>query len=122
MFPVRQSGDTWTCHRSWHTDERTAAQPLLPGDGWKPRLKQTFGVANLIAASGPQWYSGGMDREGAATYRMSDRRNGDFVPATPAERIGLVWPLTREAASLSKRHDAERRLQRHVASLGRREG
>lgn len=54
--------------------------------------------------------------------RMSDVRRDDLVLGTPAERIALVWPLTREVSSLSKRHDAERRLQRHVAGLGRREG
>ncbi len=53
---------------------------------------------------------------------MSDTRASEVVPGTPAERIGLVWPLTREVASLSKRYDVERRLQRHVTSVGRREG
>jgi len=48
-----------------------------------------------------------MDKEHTAKYRMSDRRDDDFVPRSPAERIGLVWPLTREVASLSKRYDAE---------------
>lgn len=63
-----------------------------------------------------------MNRKHTAIYRMSDRRNDDIVPGTPADRIRLVWPLTREIASLSKKHDAERRLQRHVTRLGRREG
>lgn len=54
--------------------------------------------------------------------RMSDVRRDDLVAGTPAERIALVWPLTREVASLSKRHDAEQRLQRHVTGLSRREG
>ncbi len=63
-----------------------------------------------------------MDREHIVTGRMSDRRDDGFVPGTPAERIALVWPLTREVASLSKHHDAERRLQRHVTVLGRRGG
>ena len=53
---------------------------------------------------------------------MSATRDTDAVPGLPAERIGLVWPLTREVVSLGKRYDAERRLQRHVAGLGRREG
>jgi hypothetical protein len=53
---------------------------------------------------------------------MSDVVNDAFVPGTPAERIGLVWALTREVVSLSGRYDVERRLQRHVAGLGRREG
>ena len=30
------------------------------------------------------------------------------------ERIGIVWPLTKEIASLSPKHDVERRLQRHI--------
>ena len=63
-----------------------------------------------------------MDRSLTAKSQMSDNDNDDFVPGTPAERIGLVWPLTREIATLSGRYDAEQRLQRHVTSLGRREG
>ena len=51
---------------------------------------------------------------------MSERRDENFVPGTRAERIGLVWPLTREIVSLSKKHDAERRLQRHITRLIRR--
>ena len=61
-----------------------------------------------------------MDRKHTATSRMSDRRKDDFVPGTPADRLSLVWPLTREIASLSKKLDAERRLQRHVTRLVRR--
>jgi hypothetical protein len=62
-----------------------------------------------------------MNRKHTAIYRMSERRNDDFVPSTIAERISLVWPLTQEIASLSKKHDAERRLQRHVTRLVQRE-
>ncbi len=58
-----------------------------------------------------------MNRIRTAKFRMSDRKNEDLTPGSPAERIGLVWPLTRELASLSKRYDAERRLQRHVTTL-----
>ncbi len=63
-----------------------------------------------------------MDRTHTVKRRMADIRDDDFVPGTAVERIGLVWPLTREAVSLSKRYDAERRLQRHIAGLRRREG
>jgi hypothetical protein len=63
-----------------------------------------------------------MDRKQTALYRISDRRNDDFVPGTPADRISLVWPLTQEVASLSKKYDAERRLQRHITRLVRRKG
>jgi hypothetical protein len=63
-----------------------------------------------------------MDRKHTVLLRMTDRRNDDVVHGTPEDRIGLVWPLTLEISSLSKNHDAERRLQRHVTSLIRREG
>jgi hypothetical protein len=61
-----------------------------------------------------------MNKGHIAIRRISKRRNDDFVPGTPAERIALVWPLTKEAVSLSKRYDAERRLQRHITRISRR--
>jgi hypothetical protein len=63
-----------------------------------------------------------MKRERTAKYKMSDHQDDNFVPGTPADRLGLVWPLTREIVSLSKKHDAERRLQRHITRLVRRKG
>jgi len=63
-----------------------------------------------------------MNREHTAIYRMKDNRNVDYVSGTPEERILLVWMLTKEIASLSIKHDVERRLQRHVTCLVRREG
>ena len=63
-----------------------------------------------------------MDRKRKRLRLLSDRRNDDFVPGSTAYRIGLVWMLTRQACSLGKRYDAERRLQRHVTRLVRREG
>jgi hypothetical protein len=63
-----------------------------------------------------------INREYTLISSMKDRRNDDYVPRTPEDRIGLVWPFTREISSLSKKHDAERRLQRHVTSLIRGEG
>jgi len=62
-----------------------------------------------------------MDRKQTAKFQMSDSMNDELTPGSPEERISLVWPLTRELASLSKIYDAERRLQRHVTSLSRRE-
>lgn len=62
-----------------------------------------------------------MNRQHTVTGKMKDHRNDDFVPGTPEERILLVWLLTREAASMSIKFDVERRLQRHVTSLIRRE-
>jgi len=63
-----------------------------------------------------------MDRTVTAKRRMADWRNDDYVPGTPEERIALVWVLTREIASLNKKYDVERRLQRHVTRLIRRKG
>ena len=63
-----------------------------------------------------------MNKKHTAIFRMTDHRNDDYVPDRPEDRISLVWPLTREIVSLSVKHDAERRLQRHVTRLIRREG
>jgi hypothetical protein len=63
-----------------------------------------------------------MNRKRTAIYRMTDNRNVDYISGTPEDRILLVWPLTKEIASLSVKHDVERRLQRHVTRLVRREG
>jgi hypothetical protein len=63
-----------------------------------------------------------MEKKRTAKHRLSDVRHEEIVPGTPAERIALVWPLTREVVSLTRRYDAERRLQRDVAVLSRRKG
>jgi hypothetical protein len=52
----------------------------------------------------------------------SDRRNSSYVPGSMSGRIALVWPLTCEAVSLSKKYDVERRLQRHITRLIRQKG
>ena len=63
-----------------------------------------------------------MNRKHTAIFRIAEHRNDDYVPGTPEDRLKLVWPLTLEITSLSKKHDAERRLQRHLTRLIRREG
>ena len=63
-----------------------------------------------------------MNRNHTTLGRMTVHQNDDYVPGTPEERIHFVWPLTREIVSLSVKHDAERRLQRHVTRLVRGEG
>jgi hypothetical protein len=63
-----------------------------------------------------------MNRKHTAIYRMTDKRNVDYVSGTPEDRILLVWPLTKEITSLSSKHNAERRLQRNVTRLIRRKG
>ena len=62
-----------------------------------------------------------MDRKHTAIYKMTDNRNFDYVSGSSEDRILLVWPLTKEIASLSIKHDVERRLQRHITRLVRRE-
>jgi hypothetical protein len=63
-----------------------------------------------------------MNRKHTAIYKMTDDRHDNYVSGTPEDLILLVWPLTKEIASLSVKHDAERRLQRYVTRLVRREG
>jgi hypothetical protein len=52
--------------------------------------------------------------------RQSDRRNSAYVPGTAEERISMVWPLTCEAVSLSKKYDVEQPLQRHIVNIVRK--
>jgi hypothetical protein len=63
-----------------------------------------------------------MNRKVTTIHRMAEQWNDDYVPGTAEYRISLIWPLTREIASLSVKHDVERRLQRHVTCLVRRKG
>lgn len=44
----------------------------------------------------------------------------NYVPGSMEFRIGLVWPMTREVASLCEHMDVERRLQRDVVVIKRR--
>ncbi|MDE0158045.1 MAG: hypothetical protein OXS28_20900 [Gammaproteobacteria bacterium] len=44
-------------------------------------------------------------------------QDDNYMDASVQERIGMVWPLTKEIASLNPKHDVERRLQRHIAVL-----
>ena len=55
-----------------------------------------------------------------SVIRQSDPRNSGYVPGTMSERIALVWPLTLEAVSLSRKYDAEQRLQRHITRVIRK--
>jgi len=49
--------------------------------------------------------------------KQSDRNNSGFVAGTMSERIALVWPLTCEVVSISKKYNVEQRLQRHITRL-----
>ena len=58
-----------------------------------------------------------MDRLRTSKKRLSDGGGDNFVPGSIVYRIGLVWPLTREVVSLSKRYNVKQRLQRHITRL-----
>jgi len=57
-----------------------------------------------------------------SVIRQSAPENTGFVPGSASERLALVWPLTEEAVSLSKKYDAEQRLQRHITRLIKQKG
>jgi hypothetical protein len=61
-----------------------------------------------------------MNRSYTRKSRIGDHGDYDFVPGSMAYRIGLVWPLTKEVASLNKRYDVEQPLLRHITRLIRR--
>ena len=57
-----------------------------------------------------------VDRSKAVLIR-DKTQTSDYVNATPARRVALVWELTEELWSITGRTDAQRRLQRDVATL-----
>jgi hypothetical protein len=63
-----------------------------------------------------------LDRQTVTKSALRDHADDNFVPGTIEERVLMVWPITREVAALSPQHDVERRLQRDVVRVVRREG
>ena len=61
-----------------------------------------------------------LDRQVITKSTLREHADDNYVPGTMEERVLMVWPITREVASLSPQHDVERRLQRHVVRVGRR--
>jgi len=61
-----------------------------------------------------------VQKDQARLRKLSDE-DDDFVDASPAERLSMMWELTAEIWSLRGQDCAQRRLQRHVASLVRKE-
>jgi hypothetical protein len=88
------------------------------GDGGKGRGRKSRLVAHR--ANG---YNGvvKLDRQAITKSMLREHVDDNYVPGTIEERVLMVWPITREVASLSPQHDVERRLQRHVVRVGRRE-
>jgi len=53
--------------------------------------------------------------------KQTDKCNSGYVPGTKEERISMVWPLTCEIVSLSKKYNVEQPLQRHIVNIIRKE-
>ena len=54
------------------------------------------------------------------TIHQKEKRNNGYVPGTMEERISMVWPLTCEVVSLSKKYNVEQPLQRHIVNIIRK--
>jgi hypothetical protein len=57
-----------------------------------------------------------LQKDQAKLRKLSDE-DDNFVDASPAERLGVMWELTAELWSMRGKDCAQQRLQRHVASL-----
>jgi hypothetical protein len=60
-----------------------------------------------------------VDRRKCVLKKLHDEDNG-YVDADPAERISMVWELTKQAWAFAG-INAEQRLQRNVAKLIRQQ-
>ena len=61
-----------------------------------------------------------LNRKIIKSTKLSEHQDDNYVDASMEERIGMVWPLTMEVASLSPRHNVKQRLQRHIGVLVKR--
>jgi hypothetical protein len=79
-------------------------------------------VVNLVCG---EWggYNGvvKLARQVVTKSTLRGHADDNYVPGTIEERVLMVWPITREVTALSPQHDVERRLQRHVVRVARRD-
>ena len=61
-----------------------------------------------------------VDRKKSVLKKLHEEDNG-YVDASPAERLSIVWELTKQAWAFAG-INAEQRLQRNVAKLIRKQG
>ena len=61
-----------------------------------------------------------VDRSCVRVVKMSEDNDDGFVEASPAERIAMVWEITKDAWAFTGETDAEQRLPRHITKLIRR--
>lgn len=62
-----------------------------------------------------------LDKHATALHKMS-KEEDNFVDASPAERVSMIWDLTAEVWSLADPQGVKRRLQKHVTKLIRPRG
>jgi len=66
------------------------------------------------------WYNSLVMDKTITIIRHDDSRNSGYVAGTKEERIAMVWPLTCELVSLSKKYDVKQPLQRHIVNIVRK--
>jgi hypothetical protein len=57
-----------------------------------------------------------LDKTSAKLIHGRDH-GGNYVEATPAERVSMVWELTKEVWSIKDRESVERPMGRDIATL-----
>jgi len=62
-----------------------------------------------------------LDRNRVRVVKMSEDNDDGFVEASPAERIAMVWEITKDAWAFAGEINVEQRLPRHITKLIRRE-
>ena len=60
-----------------------------------------------------------MDRSQVNVIRQGTDPGNNYVPGTMEYRLGLVWPMTCEVASLCEHMDVEQPLQRNIVVIRR---
>jgi len=61
-----------------------------------------------------------LNRQIVTKSTLRQHADDNFVPGSVAERILMVWPITREITALSPNYDVDQRLQRDVVRVTRR--
>ena len=60
-----------------------------------------------------------LNRKHAVLKKMT-KEEDNYMDASPAQRVAVVWELTREIWSLKDKKNVERRLQRNITRLIRK--
>jgi len=56
-----------------------------------------------------------------ATLKKMENEDDNYMKASFSQRISFIWELTQEVWSLKDKKSAQRRLQRHITTLVKRE-